>query len=458
VALAYLVVANAYQTLLLAAAAAEARVHRHVVWLEGRERWLSSPAAPRVSVLAPAYSEEATIRESVRALLTLSYPNLEVVVVNDGSPDGTLATLEDEFALTPIPPIYRRQLETKAVRGMWRSGSHPALVVVDKKNGGKADTLNVALDVASGDLVCAIDADTLIESDALLRIARPFLRGRECVAAGGTIGVANGSTVRDGRVREPRPPRRWLAGVQCVEYLRAFLFGRLGWNRLGGNLIISGAFGLFRRDAVVAVGGYVDETVGEDMELIAAVRRWGVEASEPAGVTFVADPVAWTEVPETLSTLARQRNRWHRGLTDVLRRHRRMIANPRYGALGTVVMPYFTVVELLGPVVEALGLAATVIALLLGAVSWPFAVLFLLVAYGWGMVLSLTAVLLEHAAGTRYPRPGDKALLALWAALENLGYRQLTVWWRLRGLASYLGGAREWGVMQRRGFAGQSAG
>lgn len=456
--LVYLVIANAYQTVLLLTAAAEARVHRHVAWLEGRGRWLSSPAAPRISVLAPAYAEEATIRDSVRALLTLSYPNLEVVVVNDGSPDGTLAALEDEFALTPVPPIYRRQLETQPVRGMWRSGSHPALVVVDKENGGKADTLNVALDVASGDLVCAIDADTLIESDALLRIARPFLRGRECVAAGGTIGVANGSTVRGGRVREVRPPRRWLAGVQSVEYLRAFLFGRLGWNRLGGNLIVSGAFGLFRREAVVAVGGYVDDTVGEDMELVAAVRRRGVEAGEPARVAFVPDPVAWTEVPETLTMLGRQRNRWHRGLTDVLRRHRRMIANPRYGALGTVVMPYFTVVELLGPVVEAVGLAAAVIALLLGAVSWPFAALFLVIAYGWGMVLSLTAVVLEHAAGTRYPRPGDKAWLVLWAALEHFGYRQLTVWWRLRGLVSYLRGARGWGAMERRGFASQPAG
>lgn len=455
VSLGYLVVANTYQTALLVAAAVELRTHARVVWQEERRRLLASPAAPRVSILAPAYSEEATIRQSVRALLTLGYPQLEVVVVNDGSPDGTLAALCDEFALTPVHPIYERRLDTKAVTSLWRSRTHPDLVVADKENGGKADGLNAALNLASGELVCAIDADTLIEPDALVRIVRPFLRSSTVVAAGGTIGVANGSVVRDGRVRRPRPPRRLLPGVQAVEYLRAFLFGRLGWNRLGGNLIISGAFGLFRREAVIETGGYRHDTVGEDMELVAAVRRQGVEGGRAANVVFVPDPVAWTEVPETLASLGRQRDRWQRGLADVLGRHRRLLANPRYGALGLVVMPYFVLVELLGPVVEALGLLALAAALALEVVNWPFAVLFLLTAYGWGMVLSLLAVVLEHAVGTRYPRARDKGLLTAWALVENVGYRQLTVWWRLRGLVSHLRGARSWGVMERRGFASE---
>lgn len=451
-AVGFLILSNVYQSALLVGAAVEIRRHRHVVWQEGRRRLLSSPAAPRISVLAPAYSEEATIRQSVRALLTLAYPHLEVVVVNDGSPDATLTTLCEEFALTPVHPVYERRLGTRPVRGLWRSRLHPSLVVVDKDNGGKADALNAALNVASGELVCALDADTLIEPDALLRIVRPFLRGNDVVAAGGTIGVANGSAVRDGRLHEPRPPRRLVPGVQCVEYLRAFLFGRLGWNRLGGNLIVSGAFGLFRREAVVDVGGYVNDTVGEDMELVAAVRCRGIHTGEPAGVAFVPDPVAWTEAPETLRVLGRQRDRWHRGLADVLWRHRRMIGNPRYGALGTLVTPYFVLVELLGPLVEALGLAALVGALALGAVNWPLAALFLLAASGWGLALSLTAVVLEHAAGTRYPRPRDKTLLAAWAVVENVGYRQLTVWWRLRGVAKFLRGVGQWGAMERRGF------
>lgn len=456
VSLVYLVLANGYQTALFIGAAAELRVHRHVVWQEGRHRLLSSPAAPRVTVLAPAFNEEATIRDSVRALLTLGYPQLEIVVVNDGSTDTTLDVLREEFALVPVHPIYERRLETKPVTGLWHSLAHTDLVVVDKENGGKADALNAALNVASGELVCAIDADTLIEPDALLRIVRPFLRG-EPAGAGGTIGVANGSVIRHGRVWQPRAPRRLLAGAQSVEYLRAFLFGRLGWNRLGGNLIVSGAFGLFRRRTVIDVGGYLHDTVGEDMELVVAVRRLGAETGRPHRVSFVPDPVGWTEVPETLRTLGRQRNRWHRGLTDVLVRHRRLIGNPRYAVLGTVVAPYFALVELAGPVVEALGLVAFVGALLLGAIDWPFAVLFLLVAYGWGLALSLAAVVLEHAAGTRYPRPRDKALLACWAIVENAGYRQLTVWWRLQGLVSYLRGAQEWGVMERRGFADSSA-
>lgn len=454
VALVFLIVSHAYQSLLLAAAAVEIRAHRHVTWQERRHRILSSPAAPRISVLAPAYNEERTIAQSMRALLTLSYPDLEVVVVNDGSTDATLQVLRDDFALVPVASLRPSAVATAPVRGVWRSRTHPGLIVVDKVNGGgKADALNAALNTASGELVCAIDVDTLIEPDALLRIVRPFLRGEEVVAVGGTVGVINGSVVRDGRVRQPRAPRRLLAGVQCVEYLRAFLFGRLGWNRLGGNLIVSGAFGLFRREAVLGVGGYVAETVGEDLELVAAVRRRGVETGEAARVAFAPDPVAWTEVPETLASLRGQRGRWHRGLTDVLARHRRMIANPRYGRLGLLVMPYFTLVELLGPVVEAAGLVALVVALALGAVNWPFAVVFVLVAYAWGMVLSLTAVVIEHAAGTRYPRPRDKALLALWAGVESFGYRQLTVWWRLRGLVDHFRGASSWGTMERRGFA-----
>lgn len=456
VSLAYVVVANAYQSALLVGAALELRRHRHVTWREGRRRLLSSPAAPRVSVLAPAYNEQATIRQSVRGLLTLDYPRLEVVVVNDGSSDDTMAVLRDEFALVAIHPVVEARTDTAAVRGLWRSTVHPGLVVVDKDNGGgKADALNAGLNAASGELACAIDADTLIEPDALLRIVRPFLRGEDVVAVGGTIGVVNGSLVRDGRVRQARPPRRLLPGIQAVEYLRAFLFGRLGWNRLGGNLIVSGAFGLFRRDAVTAVGGYVADTVGEDMELVAAVRRRGLETGQPAHVAFVPDPVAWTEVPEVPRSLGHQRDRWHRGLADVLVRHRRMLGNPRYGALGLVVTPYYALVELLGPAIEALGVLALIGALALGAVNWPFAVLFLIAAYGWGLVLSLAAVVLEHAAGTRYPRPRDKAWLALWAVAENLGYRQVTVWWRLRGLVNYLRGAGAWGVMERRGFAEQ---
>jgi cellulose synthase/poly-beta-1,6-N-acetylglucosamine synthase-like glycosyltransferase len=408
-------------------------------------------------MLTPAHNEAATVAQSVRALLTLQYPNLEVVLVNDGSSDETLDVLQREFELAPIHPIYRKQIETRLVRGLYRSRINPNLVVVDKENGGKADALNAGLNVARGDLVCAMDADTLIEPDALLRMARPFLMADDVVAAGGTIRVANGSEVRAGRIVKARAPRGWLAGVQTIEYLRAFLFGRLGWNNLGGNLIISGAFGLFRRDAMIAAGGYLHDTVGEDMELVAQLRKSGIERGTASRVEFIPDPVAWTEVPESLEVLGRQRDRWHRGLADVLWRHRALLFRPRYGALGLVVYPYFLVFELLAPVIEAIGLIGAIVGLTFGLLDLDFALLFFLVAYGYALVLSLLTLALEEWSFHRYGDFKDRMVLLAWALVESFGYRQITVVWRLRGLIKYVRRRTDWGVMSRKGFTPPSS-
>lgn len=453
----YFLVVNGWYLLLLLSAALEMR--EYVLQARGQARWkiLGSRVAPSISVLAPGYNEAATIAESVRALLALHYPNLEVVVVNDGSKDATLSVLVDTFDLQPIHPIFQRRIHSADVVALYRSRTHPNLVVVDKVNGGKADALNAGLNLASGELVCAIDADTLIEPDALLRMVRPFVRKPDVVAAGGTIRIANNSSVDAGRVVRTRVPRKGIPGFQVVEYLRAFLFGRLGWNRLGGNLIISGAFGLFRRDAMIAAGGYLEETVGEDMELALRLRRLGYEQKGPKRIDFIPDPVAWTEAPETLRVLGRQRDRWHRGLADVLWRHKRVILNPRYGAMGLVSFPYFVVIELLAPLVEAIGLLGLVLGLVLGAIDWPFAILFFLVAYGLGATLTMMTLVLEEVSFHRYEGFRDRVLLVVWALLENLGYRQMTVWWRLKGMWKYLRGSRAWGHMERRGFGGASA-
>lgn len=450
--LGYFVLSNAFQSLLLAGAGAEMVRHRRTVWNDRTQRLLGSAATPQVSVLAPAFNEAATVAGSVRALLTLSYPNLEVVVINDGSSDDTLGVLLTQFDLQPVHPIFRRHVETQPICAVYRSRRHRGLVVVDKLNGGKADSLNAGLNLAAGQLVCAIDADTLIEPDAFLRIVRPFITDDDTVAAGATIRVVNGSTVRDGRVVGARAPRRLLPGIQAVEYLRSFLFGRLGWNRLGGNLIVSGAFGMFRRDAVLAAGGYRHDTVGEDMELVVRLRRRGIELGGQRQVTFVPDPIAWTEVPESATVLGRQRDRWQRGLADVLWRHRLLVLNPRYGSLGLVVMPYFVVVELVGPVLEALGLVGLAVALAARAVDLPFAAMFFLVAYGWGLLLTVSALLM-HQLSANDPFPArDLPVMLGWCLLESVGYRQLTVVWRVRGLWRYLRGRTEWGAMVRVGF------
>ena len=451
--LAYFLVVNGFLVVVLVASGLEMRWHLLESWHESRWRLLSSAAAPTITVLAPAYNEALTVSESVRSLLTLRYPNLEVVVINDGSSDDTVAVLQRDFDLVAVHPIFQKLVESQPIRQILRSATSPGLVVVDKENGGKADALNAGVNVASGELVCAIDADTIIESDALLKMVRPFLYRDDVVAAGGTIRAVNGSRVRAGRVVDARAPRGALPALQAVEYLRAFLTGRLGWNRLGGNLIISGAFGLFRRDAMLAAGGYEHATVGEDMELVARLRRRAYERGGPGRVMFIPDPVAWTEVPDSLRVLGRQRDRWHRGLADVLWRHRRVLGRPSYGNLGLIAFPYFLFVELLAPVVEAFGLLGLAASLALGAVDLPFAVLFFALAYGLGIVISVFTIALEEWSHRAYGGVRERLRLTAWALAEGAGYRQLTTFWRLRGLVKYMRGKNDWGVMTRTGFA-----
>jgi cellulose synthase/poly-beta-1,6-N-acetylglucosamine synthase-like glycosyltransferase len=450
--LAYFFAINAWYLILLVSALLELRRHMLLITDESRHLLLSSTLSPTISILAPAYNEEATIETSLRALLALQYPNLEIIVISDGSKDRTVQVLIDRFSLVPVKTIYEQRIKTKPVRMLYRSSTYPALVVVDKENGGKADALNVGLSFARGELVCAMDADTLIEGDGLQRMVRPFLYATDVVATGGTIRVVNGSEVKHGRVLKARVPTHLLPGVQVVEYLRAFLFGRLGWNRLGGNIIISGAFGLFQRDAVVTAGGYLHDTVGEDMELVLRLKRLSYEKGGPGKIAFVPDPVAWTEVPESAAVLGRQRDRWHRGLADVLWRHRRMMFNPRYGVTGLFVYPYYAFVELLAPLIEVIGLLTLGLGLAFGMLDWKFAALFYLTAYGLGTAMTAFTLILEDLSFHRYATFRDRALLFWWALLENLGYRQMTVYWRLRGLWKFIRGRKEWGAMERKGF------
>src|SRR4051812_37856633 len=436
--LVYFLGVNGWYLILLVSSLLEMRRHMLLIEDESRHLLLSSTLSPRISILAPAYNEEATIEVSLKALLALKYPNLEVIVISDGSKDRTVQVLKERFDLVPVKTIYEQRVKTKPVRDLYRSATYAALVVVDKENGGKADALNVGLSFARGELVCAMDADTLIEADGLQRMVRPFLYATDVVATGGTIRVVNGSQVKHGRVFKTAVPTNLLAGIQVVEYLRAFLFGRLGWNRLGGDIIISGAFGLFQREAVLNAGGDLHDTVGEDMELVVRLKRLSYENGGPGKIAFVPDPVAWTEVPETAKVLGRQRDRWHRGLADVLWRHRRMLLNPRYGVTGLLVYPYYAFVELLAPVIEAIGLLGLALGLIFGVVDWTFAGLFYLTAYGLGTALTAFTLILEDLSFHRYETIRDRVLLFWWSLLENLGYRQLTVYWRLGSLGKYL--------------------
>jgi cellulose synthase/poly-beta-1,6-N-acetylglucosamine synthase-like glycosyltransferase len=413
----------------------------------------ASPLTPGISVLVPAFNERAVIVESVRSLLALRYPSHEVVVVNDGSGDDTLAVLQEAFELVPVRKALRDEIATARVRETFVSHRHPNLVVIDKDNAGRSDSLNAGINAARYPYVCAIDADSLLEQDALLKVSKPILDNPELVAAtGGTIRIANGCRVDHGRVVEVRLPRSRLATIQVLEYLRAFLVARVGWGRLNALAIISGAFGLFHRSLVETVGGFSTQTVGEDFELTLRLHQHLRERGEPYRIAFISDPVCWTEAPEQLTTLGRQRRRWQRGLYEGLREHRRMIGNPRYGAVGVLAMVYFAVFEFLSPIFALLGLVVTSLWWLLGGLAPLYFLAFLSVSIALGVVLSSAALALEEFSFRRYPRRRDVARLLAYTVVENLGYRQLHDIWRALGYLDIARRKTGWGEQQRRGF------
>jgi cellulose synthase/poly-beta-1,6-N-acetylglucosamine synthase-like glycosyltransferase len=417
-----------------------------------RRRLLRSPLTPPVSVLAPAFNEELSVVENVRSLLMLDYPLFEVILINDGSSDRTLQMLIEAFELRPSARSFEYGVQCQPVRCVYESAAYSNLVVVDKMNGGKADALNAGLNLSLYPLFCAIDTDSILESDALLRLVRPFIEAPGVtIAAGGVIRVANGCEVHAGRVRQVRLVRRPLPLIQIVEYLRAFLFGRMGWSGSNSLLIISGAFGLFDKRAAVVVGGYATDTVGEDMELVVRMHRYLHDRKQPYRVGFVPDSICWTEVPESIRVLRRQRTRWQRGLIDTLWRHRSMIGHPRYGVVGMVSLPGFAIFEMMSPLVEFSGYLLLPVLWGLGYFNVSYAIAFLVLSMLYAVLVSVLAVLLEDIAFRRYPRLRDVAILLAATVLENLGYRQLTVWWRVRAFWEFWRGDLSWGAMERRG-------
>jgi cellulose synthase/poly-beta-1,6-N-acetylglucosamine synthase-like glycosyltransferase len=409
--------------------------------------------APPIAIVAPAYNEALTIAESVRALLALHYPDFEVIVVNDGSRDSTLQVLIDSFGVRPVERFHELAIENRPLRGIYANPALPRLLVVDKENGGKADAMNAGINVARTPLVCVIDADTLLEPDALLRVVRPFVDDPiRTVAAGGTIRIANGCTVEAGRVVHVGMPRSPLALFQIVEYLRAFLMARLGLSEMQSLLIISGAFGLFRRDAVIDVGGFSRDTVGEDMELVVKLHRRMRELKRPYRISYVPEPVCWTEAPETLRILGNQRARWQRGSLETFFKHRDMFLRPRFGRVGWIGFGQVFVVDVLGPLIEVAGYVLIPVMWLLGLIAFDYVLAFVAVVFAFGVFVSVASLVLDEVQLRRLPRASDLAILTLVAVAENFGYRQLNNLWRIRGWWQFLRKRQGWGEMTRKGF------
>ena len=414
---------------------------------------MASP--PLVSVIVPAYNEELTIVESLRALLALEYESREIVVVNDGSSDRTLSVLDESFQLLPAPVAFAQPLATAPLRAIYRSTTEPRLVVVDKENHGcKADASNAGINAASGGLVLIIDADTVLEPDSVTRAVLPFLEDPTVVAVGGNIAITNGCRIEEGRITNVALPRNWLARFQIVEYMRAFLLFRLACASKNGVVLIAGAFGMFRRDAVIAVGGYDRTAIGEDFDLTLRLHRHFRARREPVRIAFDPHPLGWTQAPEDWASLKSQRYRWRRGLLQVLWRYRHMIGNPRYGIVGMSVLPYIALFEGLGPLLEITGYVIVPAAALFGLLNWHYWRVMVVVSVLFGITATLLAVLLSDIATRRYMRGRDLVLLLAVVILENCGYRQLISWWGCIGTVQSLSGKGGWGVIKRRAFEG----
>ncbi|MDH5376788.1 MAG: glycosyltransferase family 2 protein [Gammaproteobacteria bacterium] len=405
-----------------------------------------------VSVLVPAYNEQETIATSVNALLQMTYPEYEIVVVNDGSKDKTLDALMTHFALVPVPETVRVRIKTKRIKTIYQSTIYPNLRVIDKDNGGKADSLNAGINAARYPLFCGVDADSILQPNSLERIVQPFIEDSTTVASGGTVRIANGCDVRKGFLVKPGLPKNILALFQVAEYLRAFLFGRLGWSPLNALLIISGAFGVFHKETVISVGGYRTDCIGEDMELIVRMHRILRQQKRKYKITFVPDPICWTEAPEDMATLRKQRIRWHRGLSESLTKNISLMFHPRGGAVGWIAFPYMLIFEWLGPIVEIMGLVSMGLGFYFGYIPKEIFVLFLFIAIGFGVLLSVIAILLEEISFHIYPKASYMIVLFFVTIIENFGYRQLNMIWRSIALFQWaIGSQAKWGDMKRKG-------
>lgn len=409
--------------------------------------------APPVTIVAPAFNEELSIVDSVQALLALHYPEHEVIVVNDGSKDTTLARLIDAFDMIPVDRQQMAALQQTRILGVFASRKHPNLLVVDKENGRKADAANAGIGFAITPLVCVIDADSLIEPDGLLRAVEPFMSDSgDLVAVGGAIRIVNGSEVRGGHIERIGISEKWVPRFQMVEYMRAFLTARVANADLKMLMLISGAFGIFKRSVVVDVGGYRHDTVGEDLELVTHIHRRMRETKQPYRIEFVPEIVCWTEAPETMAGLRNQRSRWEQGALETLVRHRRMIGNPRYGRIGMVAMPLMVIEDVLGPPLELIGYLVFPVAYALGILEPATALAFLSLTFVFGTAISVATLALEERQLRRTPSAADLARIALAAVIENFGYRQANLVFRLRGMWRYWRKDTSWAAVPRVGF------
>lgn len=406
-----------------------------------------------VSIIVPAYNEEINVIQSIRSFFCLKYPRFEIIVVNDGSTDHTLPLLIEHFKMVKINKINRKHIQTKEIIAVYKSTLLPNLILIDKINGGKSDALNAGINYSKYSYLCSVDADSILESDSLLMVMKPIIdSNEEIIASGGSVRIANGCHIQMGHVLNVGLSKKKIVVMQVIEYLRAFLMGRVGLSRSNLVLVNSGAFSVFSTSAVIEAGGYSTNTVGEDMELVVRLHRMIYEKKLNKRINFVPKPVCWTEAPETIKDLRMQRRRWHQGLLESLWEHKNLTLNPKYGKVGMIAFPYFWIIELIGPVIELMGYVITVILFFRGDIYFELAILILVLLVLYGSLFSLIAVLFELWSVKKYKKQSDIAILFLYSLTETFWYRPLTTIWRCEGIFRWLIGKKNWDKLDRKGM------
>ena len=413
-------------------------------------RYVSSENLLPISLLIPAYNEQENIVSNIKSLLKMDYPQFEIVVVNDGSTDETHNRLVEAFGLYKIESAVKTSIPTKDVRGIYYNIDYPNLIYIDKENGGKSDALNAGINVSSYPLFACLDADSRIEPDALLKLSIEFLKNTDTVVAGGLVRIANGFKIRDGRVSGFTMPAKMVERFQIVEYYRSFLSGRVSWGATNSMLIVSGAFGVFKKQAVIEVGGYKTNTIGEDMEIVVRLHQYMRAHHRRYKIIFCEDAVCWTQGPMSAGDIRSQRRRWQIGLLDTLLSHKSLLLNPRYGTVGLMAIPYNWVFELFGAVVEALGYVIIPFSLIMGELNMFFFVIYFLLAVLLGVILSIGSLILEQYTRKSIMTAKQCLSLSLYAVLENFGYRQMITVFRLEGILKYRKLRKTWGKIKRK--------
>ncbi|HUQ49693.1 MAG TPA: glycosyltransferase [Terriglobales bacterium] len=449
----YFLVANAVYTVLMVISLYTVSLHSKFAARVGYGDLMDSPVTPPVALIVPAYNEQDGIVATIESLLILNYPEKEIIVVDDGSTDDTAQRVIEHFHLQKMDLVYRPALPAKAPFAFYHSAALPELILISKENGGKSDALNVGISMSRSPYFCTVDADSIIEKEALLRLMAPIVHSKvNTVVSGGVVRIANGCTLEKGHIREIHLPKTWLERCQVVEYIRTFLFGRPGWNFLNATFICSGAFCLLQKESVVLAGGFSTDTVTEDIDMIATLHKYLKGKGWKYRMVFTTDPICWTEAPHTIDMLSRQRRRWQLGLMQTVMKHNQMIWNPKYGLMGLLSMPFHAYVEAIGCLVEAGGLILLPFSFLVGAMPFTLFLMLMFLAVGYGTLLSIGSVLLAEATVRRYPSYRDVLTLLLFALIENFGYRQMVTFFRAQGALQYFVGLRKWETVTHKGL------